>query len=57
MQHKIFEPHKDLASWVKCYWTLEIPKADTPKRNTIVPDGCIKMIFHYGNTNIMTKVA
>ncbi|APQ18074.1 helix-turn-helix domain-containing protein [Maribacter hydrothermalis] len=49
MKHRIFEPHKDLASFVKCYWTLEIPKAETPTKNTIVPDGCIKMIFHYGD--------
>ncbi|SED22484.1 Helix-turn-helix domain-containing protein [Tenacibaculum sp. MAR_2009_124] len=49
MNHKIFEPQEDLKEWVKCYWTLEIPKEKTPKINTIVPDGCIKMIFHYGD--------
>jgi len=49
MNHQIFEPHPDLSLFVKCYWTLESPKAKTPKRNTIVPDGCLKMIFHYGD--------
>jgi AraC-like DNA-binding protein len=49
MNHQTFEPHEDLATLVKCYWTLEIPKAETPKKNTIVPDGCMKMIFHYGD--------
>lgn len=49
MNHRTFEPHEDLATLVKCYWTLEIPKEKTPKKNTIVPDGCIKMIFHYGD--------
>ncbi|MGB1242623.1 MAG: DUF6597 domain-containing transcriptional factor [Chitinophagales bacterium] len=49
MNHQIFEPHQDLASLVKCYWSLEISKEKTPKINTIVPDGCIKMIFHYGD--------
>lgn len=49
MNHKTFEPHEDLATLVKCYWTLEIPKEKAPKKNTIVPDGCIKMIFHYGD--------
>lgn len=49
MNHQIFEPHPDLAPLVKCYWNLEIPKAIAPKKNTIVPDGCIKMIFHYGD--------
>jgi len=50
MIHKIFEPQEDLATFVKCYWTLEIPKEKAPKISTIVPDGCIKMIFHYADT-------
>lgn len=49
MNHQEFQPHQDLAAFVKCYWILEIPKENTPKKNTIVPDGCIKMIFHYGD--------
>lgn len=49
MNHQIFEPDSDLSTFVKCYWTLESPHEKTPKRNTIVPDGCIKMIFHYGD--------
>lgn len=49
MNHKIIQPHPDLEAFVKCYWTLEIQKEVTPKINTIVPDGCIKMIFHYGD--------
>lgn len=49
MNHQIFEPHQDLAALVKCYWTLEIPKEKAPQKNTIVPDGCMKIIFHYGD--------
>jgi hypothetical protein len=49
MKHQIFEPNSDLATLVKCYWTLESPKEKTPTRNTIVPDGCMKFIFHYGD--------
>jgi AraC-like DNA-binding protein len=49
MNFQIFEPHQDLAALVKCYWTLESPKEKTPRKNTIVPDGCMKMIFHYGD--------
>lgn len=49
MIHQIFEPNSDLAAFVKCYWTLESPKEKTPEKNTIVPDGCMKMIFHYGD--------
>jgi len=47
MNPKIFEPNPDLADFVKCYWTLEGTKATTPEINTIVPDGTMKLIFHY----------
>lgn len=49
MKPKIFEPSEELSALVKCYWTLESPKEKTPERNTIVPDGCMKFIFHYGD--------
>jgi AraC-like DNA-binding protein len=49
MKHQIFEPNRELAEVVKSYWTLESPKEKTPKRNTIIPDGCMKLIFHYGD--------
>lgn len=49
MNHQIFQPHIDLADFVKSYWVLEGEKDETPNRNTIVPDGCVKMIFHYAD--------
>lgn len=49
MNHKEFEPAKDLADFVMCYWTLESAKENTPQKNTIIPDGTMKMIFHYGD--------
>lgn len=49
MKPQIFEPNNDLSTFVKCYWTLESPKEKTPQKNTIVPDGCMKMIFHYAD--------
>jgi AraC-like DNA-binding protein len=50
MKPEIFEPNSELTAFVKCYWTLESAKEDTPLRNTIVPDGTMKLIFHYGDT-------
>ncbi len=50
MKPEIFEPSNELADFVKCYWTLESAREGTPKRNTIVPDGTMKLIFHYGDT-------
>ncbi len=49
MKPQIFEPNSELAEFVKCYWTLESLMDNTPKINTIVPDGTMKLIFHYGD--------
>lgn len=49
MNYQTFEPGPGLASLIKCYWTLESPKEETPEKQTIVPDGCMEMIFHYGD--------
>lgn len=47
---KIFEPHFELTEFIKRYWTLDGEKENTPLKNTIVPDGTMKLIFHYGDT-------
>lgn len=49
MNYQTFEPGKELSTLVKCYWTLESQKDIDPQRQTIVPDGCMEMIFHYGD--------
>lgn len=49
MNYQTFEPSQDLTTLIKCYWTLDSPKEETPEKQTIVPDGCMEMIFHYGN--------
>jgi len=49
MKGNIFEPHEDLAAFVMCYWTLDFPRGASPQINTIIPDGTMKLIFHYGD--------
>lgn len=49
MIYKTFEPHPDLASLVKCYWTLEVPADDEAQRQRIIPDGTIEMAFILGD--------
>jgi len=49
MYYQTFEPSKELSPLVKCYWTLENPAEINPEKQTIVPDGCIEMILHYGD--------
>jgi len=47
---KVFEPNFELTEFIKRYWTLEGEKENTPLKNTIVPDGTMKLIFHYGDS-------
>jgi len=49
MNYQTFQPSRELNTLVKCYWTLESPKGEIPQKETIVPDGCMEMIFHYGD--------
>ena len=49
MKYQTFEPNQDLNTIVKCYWTLDSQKGDIPEKQTIVPDGCMEMIFHCGD--------
>lgn len=49
MSYKTYTPGRDLEAFVKCYWTLEMPKETEPERQRIVPDGCMEMIFHHGD--------
>lgn len=52
MKPQIIETSGVLSEFVKCYWTLESDPEDAPVRNKIVPDGSMKMIFHYGDPYI-----
>ena len=47
---KTYEPNIALTEFVKRYWTLDGEKENIPLKNTIVPDGTMKLIFHYGDT-------
>lgn len=49
MHYQTFQPQSDLASLVKCYWSLEVPAETNPQRQRIVPDGCMEMIFILGD--------
>ncbi|NOT74371.1 MAG: AraC family transcriptional regulator [Cyclobacteriaceae bacterium] len=49
MDYKTFDPSDELTAFIKCFWTLEAPQEVEPEKQRIVPDGCMEMIFHYGN--------
>jgi AraC-like DNA-binding protein len=49
MNYQVFQPAETLAAVVKCFWTLEAKAEKAPEKQRIVPDGCMEMIFHYGD--------
>ncbi len=49
MNYQTLQPHSDLKSLVKCYWTLEVPYQEETQKQLIIPDGCIEMIFILGD--------
>ncbi len=49
MNYQTFQPHPDLASFVKCYWTLEVHAEKNAQKQRILPDGCIELIFILGD--------
>src|ERR1043165_6072685 len=49
MDYKTYEPDASVSSFVKCFWKLEAPAENKPEKQRIVPDGCMEMIFHFGD--------
>ena len=50
MDYRIYTPSRLLSTYVKYYWTLEAFETSRPgHRERIFPDGCIELLFHYGD--------
>lgn len=49
MDYRTYEVCPGLNDFVKCFWTLEGAAEALPEKQRIVPDGCMEMIFHYGD--------
>jgi AraC-like DNA-binding protein len=49
MDYQTYQPHHDLESLVKCYWTLEVPATGVYQRQRIIPDGCLELAFILGD--------
>lgn len=47
MQYTVYSPSGPLSPYVKYYWTLE--DSNPGNRERIFPDGCMELIFHYGD--------
>jgi AraC-like DNA-binding protein len=49
MNYQQYEPSQELQPFIKCFWSLEAPASVSNEKQRIVPDGCMEMIFHYGD--------
>lgn len=49
MNYQQYEANEALQPFIKCFWSLDAPASATPEKQRIVPDGCMEMIFHYGD--------
>lgn len=49
MEYLTYQPDTDLGTFVKCYWTLKIPKEVPKGRQQVLSDGCMDMIFNLGD--------
>jgi AraC-like DNA-binding protein len=49
MDYQIYEPSGDLSPFLKCYWSLEDIGDSVHERERVFPDGCIELLFHYGD--------
>jgi AraC-like DNA-binding protein len=49
MHYNQYEPPGVLQSFIRCFWSLEAPQQSIEEKQRIVPDGCMEMIFHYGD--------
>ena len=49
MNYQVYGPSPDLQPFIKCFWSLEDEKQDEPVKQRVLPDGCMEMIFHYGD--------
>jgi AraC-like DNA-binding protein len=49
MHYCTYPPSEPLSRYVKLYWTLEECGPTTAIRERVFPDGCMELIFHYGD--------
>lgn len=50
MNYQTYAPAPILSKYIRCYWTLESSETTPPvSKEKIFPDGCIELVFHYGD--------
>ena len=49
MEYNTYDPSSDLELFIKCFWSLKVPAVDSAIKQQILPDGCMEMIFIFGD--------
>jgi AraC-like DNA-binding protein len=49
MNYQVYTPSQELEPFVKCFWSLDDDEKKEPVKQRVLPDGCMEMIFHYGD--------
>ena len=49
MNYQVYAPSPELQPFIKCFWSLEDEAKEEPVKQRVLPDGCMEMIFHYGD--------
>jgi AraC-like DNA-binding protein len=49
MNYQVYTPSPELQPFVKCFWSLEDEAQPMPVKQRVIPDGCMEMLFHYGD--------
>jgi AraC-like DNA-binding protein len=49
MNYQVYTPSQELQPFVKCFWSLDDDEKKVPVTQRVLPDGCMEMIFHYGD--------
>lgn len=49
MNYQVYNVSAELQPFVKCFWSLEDDQQEEPVKQKVLPDGCMEMIFHYGD--------
>lgn len=49
MEYQVYEVQEELQFFLKCFWSMDAPATVAKEKQRIVPDGCMEMIFHYGD--------
>jgi AraC-like DNA-binding protein len=49
MRYRTYQPTSLLSRYIRSYWSLESTNSTAHKRERIFPDGCIELVFNYGD--------